>query len=117
MIPEPKILTPKPFVLPNVDKWETSNGLSVKFVEVGIIPKAYFLLSMKFGSADELNSQVWIYRLISDYLKEGTIDLDGNQIADKAASLGGRFDVNVDDDHLTISGSVLTEFSTEFKRL
>jgi len=117
MIPEPKVLTPKPFVLPNVDKWETSNGLSVKFVEVGIIPKAYFLLSMKFGSADELNSQVWIYRLISDYLKEGTIDLDGNQIADKAASLGGRFDVNVDDDHLTISGSVLTEFSTEFIEL
>ena len=117
MIPEPTIASPEPFVLPQVDKWETANGLKVEFVEVGIIPKAYFLLSMNFGSADELNSQVWIYRLISDYLKEGTIDLDGNQIADKAASLGGRFDVNVDDDTLTISGSVLTEFAAEFIKL
>tara|TARA_B100000029_G_scaffold514606_1_gene618090 strand:+ start:6150 stop:7490 length:1341 start_codon:yes stop_codon:yes gene_type:complete len=117
MIPEPKITSPEPFVLPQVDKWQTSNGLKVEFVEVGIIPKVYFLLSMNFGSADELNTQVGIYHLISDYLKEGTTDLDGNQVADKAASLGGRFDVNVHDDNLTITGSVLTEFAAEFIEL
>ena len=34
MIPEPTIASPEPFVLPQVDKWETANGLKVEFVEV-----------------------------------------------------------------------------------
>lgn len=106
-----------PFQLPQVARTTLDNGLIVATVPSGSIPKASIRLVLGFGTGSEGPDDTWLTRLLGDYLKEGAGDLDTGALADAIARMGGRLGVNVEEDTITISASVLSEHAPELVRV
>ena len=117
MAEAPEVGRLAPFSLPTVDRSHTNSGLELQLVAAGSVPKASIRLVLSLGTAYETPGQTWISRLVSDYLKEGAGVLNGTGLADAVARMGGHLDVNVDDDTMTISSSVLGEYASDFVKL
>jgi predicted Zn-dependent peptidase len=106
-----------PFSLPPVEHRGLSSGLRTSLVAAGSIPKAHVRLVLDLGTVHHGESAGWLPRLLGDYLKEGTGDLDGAALADAVARMGGRLAVNVEDDTTTVSAAVLAEFAPDLVHL
>jgi len=117
MAEAPEVGRLAPFSLPTVVRTHTDSGAELQLVAAGSVPKASIRLVLPLGTAHEAAGQTWISRLVSEYLKEGAGDLDGTGLADAVARMGGHLDVNVDDDTMTISSSVLGEYASDFVKL
>src|SRR5580658_9000631 len=63
---------PKPFRLPPTDDFVLPNGLKVTIVPYGIVPKIAVRAYVNAGGVCEPASQVWISKLNSLLMKEGT---------------------------------------------
>src|SRR5438874_10281673 len=50
----------KPFTLPAVTKFDLPNGLRVRLVQYGSVPKATVRLAIQTGNVDESPSETWI---------------------------------------------------------
>lgn len=105
--------TPKDFSLPSKEVFQLDNGMTVILVPYGTIPKSTIQLVIRAGNLNEEPNQVWLADLAGEFLKEGTTSLDANQLAQKAASMGGEVNVSVSLDETDIGISVLSEFSSE----
>jgi len=114
MAEAPQIGRLAPFSLPDVERAHTGSGVELQFVAAGSIPKATIRLVLPIGSVHEAPNQVWIARLVSDYLKEGAASLDGTARADAVARMGGHLNIHIDDDTMTIATSVLAEYAPDF---
>ena len=117
MVTAPEVGQLEPFSLPVVERTQTDSGVELQLVTAGSVPKASVRLVLPMGSVHESPEQTWIAQLISEYLKEGAGDLDCTDLADAVARMGGRLNVNVDDDTMTISAAVLGEYAADFVRL
>ena len=117
MAEAPEVGRLAPFSLPTVVRTHTDSGVELQLVVAGSVPKASIRLVLPLGTAYEAAGQTWISRLVSEYLKEGAGDLDGTGLADAVARMGGHLNVNVDDDTMTISSSVLGEHASDFVKL
>ena len=113
----PAVGTLAPFALPTAERTTLGSGLSVALIPSGSIPKAYLRLVLGFGTASESAEETWLTRLLGDYIKEGAGDLDTGGLADAVARMGGRLNVNVEEDTTTIGASVLAEFAPDLVRL
>jgi predicted Zn-dependent peptidase len=105
--------TPKDFSLPSKEVFQLDNGMAVILVPYGTIPKSTIQLVIRAGNLNEEPAQVWLADLAAEFLKEGTTSLDANQLAQKAASMGGEVNVAVSLDETDIGISVLSEFSAD----
>jgi zinc protease len=114
MAEAPQIGRLAPFSLPTVQRAHTTSGVELQFVAAGSVPKASIRLVLPLGSVHESPDEIWISRLISDYLKEGAGELNGTALADAVARMGGRLDIHVDDNTMTISTAVLGEYASQF---
>ena len=102
--------TPKPFHVPQSEKFALPNGLQVTLVPYGAIPKVQITLSVRAGNLNEAENQVWLADLMTNLMKEGTTSRSAQQVAQEAASMGGSVDVNVGADITHIAGDVLSEY-------
>lgn len=107
---------PKDFVLPEKKVNELDNGLKSTLVNYGALPKATVMLIIRTGNINEQADQVWLADLMGDLMEEGTAQLDANALAEKVASMGGNLNISVGQNQITISGSVLSEFTDDLIR-
>lgn len=101
---------PKNFNLPPSQTFNLDNGLSVTTVQFGNIPKVTIQIKIRVGNLNEGENEIWLADLTGDLLTEGTEKYSAEQIAEKAAEMGGEVNVSTGLDQTTITGSVLSEF-------
>lgn len=101
---------PKPFHLPEIQKFTLPNGLQVTMVPYGSIPKVEINVVVRAGNLNESASQTWLADVTGELMKEGTTSRTSEQVAREAASMGGSVDVSVGPDVTNISSDVLSEF-------
>lgn len=89
------------------------NGLEVKLLQYGGVPKAAVQLVVRAGNVDEASDEVWLADLTGDLMAEGTTTRTAEQIATEAASMGGSLSVSVSPDETTIGGDALAEFAPQ----
>lgn len=101
---------PKPFKVPQAEKFTLRNGLQVTLVPYGAIPKVQVTLSVRAGNLNEGQNQIWLADLTTTLMKEGTTSRSAQQVAQEAASMGGSVDVSTGLDITHVSGDVLSEY-------
>ena len=99
---------PKPFHVPQQEKFTLPNGIQITLVPYGAIPKVQIGLSVRAGNLNEAENQVWLADLTTSLMKEGTTSRSAQQVAQEAASMGGSVDVSVGPDITRIDGDVLS---------
>jgi zinc protease len=108
---------PKPFHVPQPEKFALPNGLQVTLVPYGAIPKVQITATVRAGNLNEAENQVWLADLTTSLMKEGTKSRSAQQVAQEAASMGGSVDVNVGADTTHIAGDVLSEYGPKMVAL
>ncbi|MFY0687471.1 MAG: insulinase family protein [Cyclobacteriaceae bacterium] len=101
---------PKGFTLPPKQTFNLDNGLSGVMIPWGAIPKATIKMVIKTGNINEAADEVWLSDLTADLMQEGSINRDGNQIADAMAGMGGDLSIGVGPHTTTLTASVLYEY-------
>lgn len=81
-------------VLPAIDRFTLSNGLSVWLVETHRVPLVQVNLLIGAGRVDEAADQAGLAGLTADLLDEGAGDRDALALADEFEYLGARFSID-----------------------
>ena len=108
---------PKPFKVPQAEKFALPNGLQVTLVPYGAIPKVQIALTVRAGNLNESENQIWLADLTTTLMKEGTTSRSAQQVAQESASMGGSVDVSVGADTTHIAGDVLSEYGPKMVAL
>ena len=101
--------TPKDFAIPTIRKYDLPNGLRVRLVQYGSVPKATVRLVTQTGNIDEGANEVWLADLTGELMKQGTATRSAQQIAQEAALMGGSLDVSVSPNQATLGLDVFSE--------
>ena len=101
--------TPKDFAIPTIRKYDLPNGLRVRLVQYGSVPKATVRLVTQTGNIDEGANEIWLADLTGELMKQGTATRSAQQIAQEAALMGGSLDVSVSPNQATIGLDVFSE--------
>jgi zinc protease len=101
--------TPKAFSVPDIRRVDLPNGLKVRFVPYGDMPKATVRLVVQTGNVDEAANEVWLSDLTASLMEQGTPTRGAEQIAREAALMGGALEVGVATNQTNISGDVFSE--------
>lgn len=109
--------TPRDFSIPAVRKLELPNGLQVRFVPYGEVPKAAIRLVTQTGNVDEAANETWLADLTASMMEQGTMTRTADQIARDVALMGGALDVSVGANQVTIGTDVFSESAAEAVQL
>lgn len=113
----PAPAAPKDFTLPAKQELTLPNGMHVTVVPYGRLPLVTVSLVIRTGAIDEAADQVWLSKLMGDFLLQGTTTHSAAAIAAAAAGMGGDIEVVPGDDEMTIGGTVLGDSTAAFVRL
>ena len=108
---------PKPFKLPPTDDFVLPNGMRVTIAPYGVVPKVAIRAYVGAGALYEAENQVWISKLTSLLMKEGTTTHPAEQVAREAAEMGGQLEIDSDFEFARAGGVVLSEFGPRFVAL
>jgi predicted Zn-dependent peptidase len=100
---------PKDFAIPEIRKVELPNGLRVRLVQYGEVPKAMVRLVTQTGNIDEGANEVWLADLAGTLMEQGTTTRTAEQIAREAALMGGSLDIAAGPNQTTIGIEVFSE--------
>lgn len=109
--PEPG--TPRDFTIPEIRRFALPNGLQVRFVQYGSVPKATIRLVTQTGNIDEQASETWLADVTGAMMEQGTATRSAEQIARDVAMMGGALDVNVGVNQTTIGTDVFSESAVD----
>lgn len=101
--------TPKAFSLPAVQRMTLPNGLEVRLVPYGEVPKATVRLVTQTGNVDEAADEVWLSDVTGAMLEEGTTTRTPEAMARQAAMMGGALDISVGMNSTIIGMDVFSE--------
>jgi zinc protease len=101
------------FTLPPVERFSLENGVEVRLVPYGDVPKVSARLVVQTGAVDEGPDEVWLARLTGEMMEQGTATRTAEEIALEAAGMGGSLELEAGVNQLTIGGTVLSEFGPE----
>jgi predicted Zn-dependent peptidase len=107
----------KAFTVPAHESYALPNGMKVTLVPYGIIPKVTVSVAMDAGGINEGMNHVGVAGLTADLLKEGTVMLTSEQLADEASRMGSTLDVAAAPDQTIAQLDVLSEFGPDAVRL
>lgn len=107
----PKGATPKDFVLPGKKTATLPNGMRSTLIQYGQIPKVTIQLIIKAGNVNEAPNEIWLSDLMGDLMEEGTTTLPAQEIARKAAAMGGEISIAVTADQLLVRGTALSQYA------
>jgi zinc protease len=113
----PEGAPPKAFIVPAHETYVLPNGLKVTLVPYGNIPKVTVSVAVDAGGINEGMNHVGVAGLTADLLKEGTVKLTSEQLADEAARMGSTLDVASAADQTIAQLDVLSEFGPDAVRL
>ena len=105
--------TPRNFAIPEVRRFDLPNGLKVRFVPYGEVPKATIRLVTQTGNVDESENEIWLADVTGAMLQQGTTSRSAPQIAREVAMMGGALDVSVGMNQTTIGTDVFSESADE----
>ncbi|HEV7764435.1 MAG TPA: pitrilysin family protein [Thermoanaerobaculia bacterium] len=105
--------TPRNFTIPEIRRFELPNGLKVRFVPYGEVPKATIRLVTQTGRVDESENEVWLTDLTTAMMKQGTTTRSAEQMAREAAMMGGALDVTPGMNQTTIGSDVFSESAVD----
>lgn len=101
--------TPKDFAIPEIRRYELQNGLRVRLVQYGEVPKATVRLVTQTGNVDEGPDEVWLADLAGALMEQGTTTRTAEQISREIALMGGSLDISVGSNQTTIAADVFSE--------
>ena len=101
--------TPKNFSIPPITRFDLPNGLRVRMVRYGEVPKATVRLVTQTGNVDEAANEVWLADLTGALMQQGTATRTAEQIAREVALMGGSLNVNVGVNQTSIGADVFSE--------
>jgi zinc protease len=101
-------LSPAAWAVPNIQHWQTPNGVRVLFVEAHELPIVDIQVVFDAGSARD-GGKPGVASLTGSLLDEGTADLTVDQIAERFDGVGAQFSTSVDRDSATVSLRSLTD--------
>jgi zinc protease len=105
----PSAGAPKDFVLPAARRFTLTNGLPVKMVPFGQVPKVAIRLVVAAGNVYEGKDEVWLADLTGNMMREGTTTQAADVVAQAFAGMGGELGISVGPDTTSISTEVLSE--------
>lgn len=105
--------TPRAFAVPQIRRFELPNGLAVRFVDYGSVPKATVRLVTQTGNIDETAAEVWLADVTGSMMEQGTTSRPAEQIARDIALMGGALDISVGVNQTTIGTDVFSESADE----
>ncbi len=100
---------PKNFSLPVVRKFDLPNGLKVRLVSYGEVPKVTVRLVTQTGNVDEGANEVWLGDVTGEMMQQGTATRSAEDIARQSALMGGALSVNVGMNQTVIGSDVFSE--------
>ncbi|HEX2836423.1 MAG TPA: pitrilysin family protein [Thermoanaerobaculia bacterium] len=101
--------TPRNFAIPSIRRMELPNGLKVRFVPYGEVPKVTLRLVTQTGNIDESANEVWLADLTGTMMEQGTATRSADQIAREVAMMGGALDISVGMNQTTVGTDVFSE--------
>jgi predicted Zn-dependent peptidase len=101
--------TPRDFAIPEIRRIELPNGLRVRLVQYGEVPKTTVRVVTQTGNVDEGPNEVWLADLTGSLMEQGTATRSAEQIAREAASMGGALNVGVGVNQVNITMDVFSE--------
>ena len=101
--------TPRDFAIPLIRHIDLENGLRIRLVPYGEVPKTTIRLVTQTGNVDESASEVWLADLTADLMQQGTTTRPADQIAREIAMMGGSLEVSVGANQTTIGADVFSE--------
>ena len=105
--------TPRNFAVPEIRRFSLPNGLQVRFVPYGEVPKATVRLVVQTGNVDEQASETWLADVTGSMMEQGTTTRSAAQIAEQMAMMGGSLDIGVGMNQVTIGTDVFSESAAD----
>ncbi|HEY0160417.1 MAG TPA: pitrilysin family protein [Thermoanaerobaculia bacterium] len=101
--------TPRNFAIPEIRRFSLPNGLQVRLVPYGEVPKVTVRLVTQTGNIDEQSGQTWLADVTGSMMEQGTATRSPEQIAREVAMMGGALDVAVGMNLVTVGTDVFSE--------
>lgn len=105
--------TPRNFAIPEVRRFALPNGLQVRLVPYGEVPKVTVRLVTQTGNVDERSGETWLADITAAMMEQGTATRPAEQIAREVAMMGGAVDVAVGMNQTTVGTDVFSESATD----
>jgi len=99
----------KNFTLPEVRKFDLANGMRVRLVHYGEVPKVTIRVVEQTGNVDEGPNETWLADLTGEMIQQGTTTRSADEIQRDIASMGGTLDVNTGVNQTSIGSDVFSE--------
>ena len=94
---------------PEIQVWETDQGVPVYFVEAHEIPMVQISMGFKAGSAHDPVTKLGVSSLMSQMLTMGVVGMDQDTLAEAIESTGAQMGAGSDADKMVASLKSLTE--------
>ncbi|MEX2375283.1 MAG: pitrilysin family protein [Dehalococcoidia bacterium] len=107
--PRPEVTPLDAVALPDRQTTTVGNGTPVTLADAGVVPMAAIRLVVRLGSAHVPAGKTWLDRLLHEYLREGTEELDAEAFASALAEIGGQLDIDGDEHSTTLEVEVPSE--------
>jgi zinc protease len=101
--------TPRDFAIPAIRRIDLPNGLRVRLVPYGEVPKATVRVATQTGNVDEAANEVWLADLAGSLMEQGTATRSAEQIAREAALMGGALEITVGQNQTNVTMDVFSE--------
>src|SRR5687768_4032666 len=105
--------TPRNFSIPAIRRFSLPNGLQVRFVPYGEVPKATVRLVTQTGNVDEQLTETWLADVAGSMMEQGTATRSAEQIAQEMAMMGGSLNVSVGANQTTLGTDVFSESAVD----
>jgi zinc protease len=105
--------TPRNFTIPAIRRFALPNGLQVRFVPYGEVPKTTIRLVTQTGNVDEQATETWLADVTGSMMEQGTATRSAEQIAQQMAMMGGALDVSVGVNQTTLGTDVFSESAVD----
>ncbi|MBY0356640.1 MAG: insulinase family protein [Candidatus Obscuribacterales bacterium] len=113
----PQAQAPRPFKLPNIIKYQLSNGLAVELVEDHRVPFTTAGLGINAGAVDDARQYQGIAALVADLLSQGAAGKSSKAIAEEIDFIGGALSGGAGSDFTIVSASALSQYNAKLMDL
>ena len=105
--------TPRNFAIPQITRFDLPNGLKVRLVPYGEVPKVTVRLVTQTGNVDESQNEVWLADVTGSMMEQGTTTRSAQDVARQVAMMGDVLHLDVGTNQTTIGVDVFSESAAD----